>query len=178
MVVFLIITCVLVMQQAATAQGTVLLLKKKGKTVERFYPGKDISFITTEDAKVSANLQRFTADSLFLLFYDARMVGTFLGTAKKDTLGVYPIAFSVQNIGSFPRMPKARLLTGAMMLGGSAYTVVNIVNTTREGDPPFGKDNLPNVLAGIGTAVAGFLINRLQPRSYPLGNTYTLQVVQ
>lgn len=164
--------------QAKSFNATALLLKKKGKTVKRFYPGSNMQFITTDGMKVDATVDRFDKDSLFMLFYDVRMMPTMMGTMAKDTAGVYPLAFSMKNIGSFYKPPKARLLSGAMILGGLAYTVVNIVNTTREGDPPFGQDNLPNVLAGIATAAGGVLINKLQPRTVSIGNKYTLEVVQ
>jgi hypothetical protein len=163
------------------AQGTALLLKKKGKTIQRYYPGRPFSFYTTDNLPVQGQLERIERDSLFMTYYQIVQVPTAFGTMRLDTAGRYSLAYSLKNVGSLPRTKSRgglRLLGGAMVLGGLGYTAVNIFNTTREGDPPFGQDNIDNVLIGLGVAGAGFLLSRSGPDRYVLGTKYQLQLVQ
>jgi hypothetical protein len=87
------------------------------------------------------------------------------------------MAFSVANIGYFPykgRQPQAfwgRLL----MLGGGGFLLVNLVNTLRENEPPFGKDNLPRVLGALGAAAAGFGLTKLEKTYLKVGGKYKLK---
>lgn len=164
-----------------SAQGTALLLKKKGKTIQRYYPGRPFSFYTTDNLPVQGQLDRIERDSLFMTYYQIVQVPTAFGTMRLDTAGRYSLNYSLANVGSLPRTKRKKglgLLSGAMLLGGLGYTVVNIFNTTREGDPPFGKENIDNVLIGLGTAAAGFLLGRSGPDRYVLGPKYQLELVQ
>jgi hypothetical protein len=81
------------------------------------------------------------------------------------------------NVGSLPRPKRSALIPGILILGGLGYTTVNIVNTVREGEPPFGKDNIAYVLAGIGSAAAGWLMLKSRATKYVLGNKFTLDVI-
>ena len=166
-----------------TAQATALLLKKNGKTVERYYPGNHFTFYTTDNLPVQGQLERIERDSLFMVYYQVVQVPTQFGTMRIDTSGMYELRYSLANVGALPRRAKGKaglkgLLSGAMLLGGAGYTVVNIVNTVREGDPPFGKDNIDNVLIGLGVAAGGYILGRAGPDRYTLGGKYTLEVIK
>lgn len=166
-----------------SAQATALLLKKNGKTVQRYYPGNNFIFYTTDNLPVQGHLDRIDHDSLFLTYYQVVQVPTQFGTFRIDTSGKYSLQYSLANVGALPRRAKGKsgmkgLLSGAMVLGGLGYTVVNIVNTTREGDPPFGKDNIDNVLIALGVAAGGYVLGRSGPDRYTLGGKYTLEVVR
>lgn len=165
---------------ALQAQATVLLLKKNGKTITKYFPGRNFEFITTDGMPVSGRLDLVINDSIYLTYFQLSQVPTAFGTLRTDTTGRHSLAFSLYNIGSLPR-PQHKsgkgLLAGAMMLGGLGYSFVNLFNTIRDGDPPFGKDNRGRLLAGIGTATAGFLLSRTGSSTYTLGKTYKLEVV-
>ncbi len=163
----------------AGAQATALLVKKKnGRTLLRYYPGQTMAFTTVDGMPVSGQLKLLTQDSLMLMYYQTMQAPNMYGGIVTDTTGRFPLAFSIKNIGSFPRQKKARFLSSLLMVGGTAFVGVNLFNTIREGDPPFGKDNLPLLLAGVATAVTGYLIKALQPSSYVVGTKYKVQVVQ
>ena len=63
------------------------------------------------------------------------------------------------------------------MVGGGGYLVLNMVNTLREGDPPFGEENLPRVLGGAIAFTTGFLLHQLHKTKteYRLGKKYNLK---
>jgi hypothetical protein len=162
----------------AGQQSDILLLQKNHRSIRQFFPGTTITFFTTEHMGVSAVIDYISRDSLFLLQYDVKMVPNIFGTLSPDTLAVYKLQFSLKNIYSFPADPRkfAFVTNGNLfMLGGSAYLVLNLVNTLREGDPPFGKDNLPNIIGGVTAFAFGFLLHKTQVTEYRLGKKYSLK---
>lgn len=165
----------------AHSQATALLLKKNGKTIQRYYPGQYFEFKTTDGMPVGGRLDLVIRDSLFLTYHQIMQVPTQFGTLRFDTTGTFKLSFSMANIGSLPRQNKKGgfgLLSGALILGGLGFTTVNLVNTLREGDPPFGQENRGRILAGIGAATAGYLLTRTGSDTYTLGNKYKLEVVE
>ena len=130
---------------------------------------------------VGGMLDLVVRDSLFLTYYQIVQVPTQFGSLRSDTAGSFKLSFSLANIGKLPRQNKKGgfgLLSGALILGGLGYTTVNLVNTIREGDPPFGKKNRGRVLAGLGAAAVGYLLSRSGSDSYTLGAKYKLEVVE
>lgn len=103
------------------------------------------------------------------------------GAVIFDTTGRFPLSFSIANIGSFPagRQKGNNILTNGtlFMIAGAGYLVVNMVNTLREGDPPFGQDNLSNVLIATGAVVTGFILKKSWPSRWYIGKKYKLQVM-
>lgn len=165
------------MPALANSQASVLLLKKNGRTIDRFYSGKDFVFTTKDGMPVHGRLDSIIRDSLFLTYFQEQRVVTQFGTTTTQITGQYDLKFSMANVGSLPRDKRSGLIPGILILGGLAYTTVNIVNTVREGDPPFGKDNIGNVLAGLGSATAGWLLLKSRRTKYVLGDKYTLEVI-
>jgi len=166
----LYIASLLLLPALCQSQATALLLKKNNKTVQRYYPGRTISFFTTDKMPVNGRLDSLVRDSLFLTYFQLVLVPTPWGTFRM-------IAFSMANVGALPRK-RNRWFEGVLMTGGLAYTALNLVNTVREKDPPFGKDNIANIVGGLGTAAAGYTIAKLKKSSYTLGKTYRLSVVE
>lgn len=173
----LYIASLLLLPALCQSQATALLLKKNNKTVQRYYPGRTISFFTTDKMPVNGRLDSLVRDSLFLTYFQLVRVPTPWGTFRMDTAGRYPIAFSMANVGALPRK-RNRWFEGVLMTGGLGYTALNLVNTVREKDPPFGKDNIANIIGGLGTAAVGYTIAKLKKSSYTLGKTYRLSVVE
>lgn len=158
-----------------------MVLKKKNKPVARFYKGTPMFFYTTESMPVTGVVDRITRDSIFLYQYQIQRVQRADGAVYPDTTGRFPMNFSIGNIGSFPagKQRGRNLVTDGtlLMLAGGAYLVLNIFNTTREGDPPFGQENLPNVLTAAGVAGIGYLLKKSWPERWYIGSKYKLIVM-
>ena len=155
----------------------ILLLKKNNRTVRHFFRGSQIEFYTTEGSFISAVVDSIRRDSLFLIYYDVQLMPTIGGGMAMDTLGNYPMKFSRQNIGSFPARQKgvSFFTNGTIfMVGGTAYLLLNIVNTLREKDPIFGKDNLPRVIGGAAATAFGYLLKSTRRTEYRIGRKYKL----
>lgn len=159
----------------------ILLLQKNHRTIRQFHPGTPVTFFTTEHLAVSAIVDSIKRDSIFLLQYGVRMVPNGFGGYRPDTLGRYKLGFSLDNIYSFPAPPPrfAVIRNGLIfMIGGAAYLVLNLVNSTREKVPPFGKDNRPHLAWGAGAVVFGYLLHRLRVKEYRVGKKYQLKYLE
>lgn len=126
---------------------------------------------------VQGQLHTIVRDSVFLSYYQVVQQPTVFGTIRRDTTGCYALAYSLANIGGLPRPVKNRVIPAALVMGGSAFTVVNLVNSIREKEAPFGKENLPRLFSASGAVAAGVLLAKLRPQQYRLSHTYRLQVV-
>lgn len=160
----------------------IMLLRKGNKTVQKYYAGSTILFYTKEGQAISGNIDCIKNDSIFLTQQTVRRFQTAEGGIRFDTSQKYKLMFSLANIGSFPagKQRGKNLLTDGtlLMLGGAGYLVLNLVNTTRQGDPPFGEDNLPKVLASAGAVVLGFLLKHAWPSRSTIGKKYEIQVLK
>jgi hypothetical protein len=158
-----------------------LILKKGNKTLGRYYKGNPMFFYTKESMPVTGVVDKITPDSIYLFQYQIRRMQRADGAMVFDTTGRFPLAFSIANIGSFPagQQKGKNLLTEGtlLMLAGGGYLVLNIFNTTRQGDPPFGEENLSNVLIAAGAVAAGFLLKKSWPSRWYIGKKYKLQVM-
>jgi hypothetical protein len=167
---------------AQTGANSVLLLKKGEKTISKYFSGNSIAFSTKDGMQVSGVISRITLDSIFLINYNIRRLQRADGGIIFDTASRYNLMFSLGNIGSFPvyKQKGKNILTDGslLMLGGGAYLVLNIFNTTREGNPPFGEENLPNVLWATGAVATGFLIKKLWPKKMVIGHKYYIKILE
>jgi hypothetical protein len=158
-----------------------LILKKGNKTLGKYFSGTPMFFYTKESMPVTGVVDRITADSIYLYQYQIRRMQRADGAVSFDTTGRFQLAFSMVNIGSFPagKQKGKNLLTDGtlLMLAGGGYLVLNVFNTTRQGDPPFGEENLPNILMAGGALVTGFLLKKSWPNRWYIGKKYSLKVI-
>ncbi len=164
----------------AAGQTGALFLKKNGKTVERFYPGRDIIFYTTDGARVQGNIAAITADSLFLMQYQVVQTLTPMGGIRLDTAARFPLEYSIRNIGAFPPQGrtgvKGKTLKGALFLGGTAFMAVNLLNSITQKEAVFERENAIRLGVAAAAAIGGWLMLQKQQHLLVLGNKYSLQV--
>lgn len=167
---------------AQSGKNNVLILKKGEQSVAKYFSGNSISFTTKDGMPVSGVIDHITLDSIYLVNYNIRRLQRADGGIIFDTAGRYKLMFNLNNIGSFPiqKQKGKNILTDGslLMLGGGAYLVLNIFNTTREGNPPFGEENLPNLLWATGMVATGFLLKKLWPKKITIGPKYSLVVLE
>ena len=167
---------------AQTSSNNFLLLKKREKTISKYFTGSTIRFFTIEGMPVEGIIERVTSDSIFLINHNIRRMQRADGAVIFDTAGSYKLLFSIGNIGSFPvgkQKGKNIITDGTLMkIAGGGYLVLNIFNTTRQGDPPFGEDNLPNVLIASGMVVTGYLLGKAWPKRFNIGKKYQIKVIE
>lgn len=167
---------------AQEAPCDIMLLKKGNKTIQKFFKGSNIMFYTTEGMQVYGTIECIANDSIFLFQQTIRRIPTTEGGIRFDTSNKYNMMFSIANIGSFPagkKKGKNMLTDGTLlMLAGGGFLVLNLVNTSLQGDPPFGEENLPKVLGAAGALAGGFLLSKSWPSKSYIGKKYQIQVLK
>jgi len=165
-----------------SGSNNILLLKKGNKTLTKFMTGSAIRFSTTEGMPVEGRIERITPDSIFLINYTIRRLQRTDGGIIFDTAGRYRLMFSLTNIGALPagKQKGENILTNGALLriAGAGYLVLNIINTTRQGDPPFGQENISEILIGAGMVASGYLLGKLWRKRYPIGRKFYFKVIE
>ncbi|TAD85258.1 MAG: hypothetical protein EAY75_11640 [Bacteroidetes bacterium] len=162
---------------AKAQKSDVLLLQKNQRTIASYFAGTNISFFTTDRLPVSARVDSIRRDSIFLTQYNLQRFMTAQGGQMIDTVGKFNLRFSVANIGYFPykgRQPQG-FWGRALGLGGGGFLLVNLVNTLRENDAFFGKENLPRVLGAVGAVALGIGLAATEKEKVKLGGKYRLK---
>lgn len=89
---------------ASNAQSAdFIVLKKKGKTVQSFYTGKQIEFTTKDGVYKNAEIIGIANDSIFIREYITRQAMTSMGFYVIDTAGSVASAYPYQSIGIIGR---------------------------------------------------------------------------
>lgn len=164
----------------STAQGDMLLLRKKGKVIRSYYPGSTLYFDAGRGIQ-EAQISRMENDSLFLIQYQVRQVMTTLGIPRWDTVGNYRFALDYREILQIAEMPHGWNWNAAgatLFGGGTLLTAAGLLtwvfakkDTRYYARPGF-------VAASAAAAAVGFLL--LQTKSgkrFTIGEKYKLQYI-
>ncbi len=119
--IYRIFFLLIIVSSAVHAQPSdFIILKKKDKTIQSFYAGTQIEFVTTSGAYRNAFIKRIAHDTLFLQEFLIRRIPTQLGFYITDTAGSFRFAYHYNQIASFGKKQKGFNLSGsgASLLGG------------------------------------------------------------
>ncbi len=160
-------------------QSDLLVLKKKNRTIQSFFPGSEMMFYTNlryYDAYVTS----IEKDSIFLVQYDVRQVPTNLGVYMLDTVAKYYFSISYKDILGFGRNKKNfnwAASGGALFGGGILLTTAGLATWV------FSKPNTryyarPELVVGAAVlAAVGYLIMKKGSGNIKLGKKYTLHYI-
>jgi hypothetical protein len=98
-----------------------ITVKKKSKTVQTIFSGRDIEFTTTSGAYIYAHINGIKNDSLYLQQFITQRVPTTIGTYILDTLGSYHYKFHYNQIAALGKKEKRGFNlsgSGASLFGG------------------------------------------------------------
>ena len=177
MVRLVAILFICVVHNAFSQQSDILLLKKNNKTVGHFFAGSSISFIAKDGTHIGGKIDSLLRDSIFMTRQTEHMAPNMFGTYSPVMGPAYQMQFAVGDIAGFPiQHRKWGLITSGTLfiVGGSAYLVLNVVNTLREKQPLFGSDNLPRILGGLTAVAVGLVLRLTQRKNIMVGGKYRL----
>src|SRR5699024_1458028 len=128
----------------------IVVKKRNGRTIETFMAGKAILFKTNTGAVIDGQIKDIRNDSIFVQTYVIRTVPTNLGVTILDTISRSLFASNYQNISRIKVFHKAEssggnLLGPLLMLGGSGYIVLNLINSAGKSEPLTEKKNVRNI---------------------------------
>ncbi|MDO9373906.1 MAG: hypothetical protein Q7T76_05795 [Ferruginibacter sp.] len=158
---------------AAAQQPDFLLLKKKDKTIARFFAGSEITFTSTTGASMTARIQRMKNDTLYLKEYIVRSVMTQLGVYILDTVRIYDHQYNYKQIYSMGKTEKGLNMSGtaASLMGGGLLLTIGsgvVYLVDRE------KFSPPLLIASASLAGLGYLIAKTSGKGMVIGKKYQL----
>lgn len=151
-----------------------LILKKKNKTIERYFTGSNIELTTTNGVYLNANIRQLKNDSLFLREYIVRQVPTNLGIFVLDTLGSYSYKYHYNQIKAIGKATDKKFnLSGSaasLISGGILITIASAVVFVADR-----KKFSPELMgAGIVLGGLGYLIAKTTGKAMVIGKKYSL----
>lgn len=154
-------------------QADFLLLKKKDKTIARYFAGSEIEFTTVTGAYMNARIEGMKNDTLFLKEYIVRTALTQLGVYVLDTVRIYNHQYHYNEIYSIGKTKKGLNMsaTAASLMGGGllltvASGIVYLVD--RE------KFSPALLIASASLAAIGYLIAKTSGKGIVIGKKYQL----
>jgi succinate dehydrogenase/fumarate reductase flavoprotein subunit len=130
----LFILLLLLGNQTYSQSSDVVVLKKRNKTIKRYFAGMDIDITTNTGAYISANITQIKNDSLFLKQFVVQQMPTQLGVYVLDTITTYYYKYHYNQIHAIGKTGRrfdfsasaASLFGGGLLLtvaGGVVYLV-------------------------------------------------------
>jgi hypothetical protein len=135
-----------------------LILKKKGKTVQTFFSGGNISFTSITGAYINAHINGIKNDTLYLQEFIIRYLPTTLGTLFIDTAGSYHYKYHYNQLAAIGQKPKTNFNTrgsGAALMGGGILLTLGsgiVYLADKE------KFSAPLLLASVGLGTLGYFM--------------------
>lgn len=174
------------------AQEDFFVLKKKHKTIRRFYTGYPIVFKTQDDEWISGDITLIRNDSFYIREKALRYSMTGIDTVH---FGIMRVALRDVTVMPRPtaavyyRNDRPVVIRGhekfayvknglLFQVIGGGYILLNTVNTLRNGDPVFSKKNTPK----LGMAALFFLFGQALHWTYrqhlQIGKKYHLEYIR
>ena len=143
----------------------IVVKKKNGRTIETFMGGKGIIFKTNTGAVIDGQIKDIRNDSIFVMIYTIRLVPTNMGVNMLDTVSKYIFATNYRNISRIKVYHKAEssggnLLGPLLILGGSGYILLNVINSVGHSEPLTEKRNLQSIGYAAGAIVLGYVVTK------------------
>ena len=166
----------------------IVLKKRNNRTVKTYFPGTFISGLTYTGFRLNGLIREIRNDSVFLEQQEVFQVPTPFGVPRLDTV-VHTIGLHYTEISQFFFSGGAGSSTRKrgfaqvsiprlMVLGGSAFIVLELVNTVYRKES-LNQDNKITSLAIAGAiAGAGFLWQQLQQQSTKAGGKFKVIYVK
>lgn len=143
----------------AIAQNNILLLQKKGKTQQSFFPGHYISIKTKQGNFADGLITRIQRDTIYIRHFDVQQTATSYGGVYFDTAFRYTTAIHINDIGGLvlhKAMAKNRTNGNILLIAGGGVLALGAINGLYRKEPP--KDWYKpssyisaGVLLGLGT---------------------------
>ncbi|HEX6914558.1 MAG TPA: hypothetical protein VF145_04930 [Chitinophagaceae bacterium] len=170
----LLTTCIaLAFCASAQTEDFFLLKKRSGKTIERFYTGTFIQFISKDQKIVEGLIRRVRHDSVWIAHQQIARGFTAIGSVLTDTITYEARRFAVSDIYAIRktgnRFSEASL-AGLMMLGSAGYAGLHIINSLINKETINGS----NLIAASVIFLGGVLINQLHRDYYYIGRKYRI----
>ncbi|MCP9752946.1 hypothetical protein [Ferruginibacter sp. HRS2-29] len=160
----------------AHAQGSdFIMLKKRNRTVQNFFAGSNIEFMTTNGAYRNGLINKIKHDSIFIQEFIVQRIPTTIGTFILDTVGSFRYAYDYRQIRSFGKEQKNFNVSGsgaALLGGGILLTLASGVIYLADRE----KFSGGLMATSAGLATAGYFMSKSGSKGIVIGKKgYRLQ---
>jgi hypothetical protein len=164
----------------AIAQNNVLLLQKKGKTQQSFFPGHYISIKTKQGNFADGLITRIHQDTIYIRHFDIQQEVTQYGGVYFDTAFRYTTAIHINDIGALilhKSMAKNRANGNILLIAGGGVLALGAINGLYRKDPPreWYKPTA-YISAGVLTGL-GILLKRPGKSMLRAGKKYSFKIL-
>lgn len=173
---FCIIIAAIVTVSPVKAQvSDFIILKKRNRTVQMYYAGNNIEFVTTGGAYRDGLINRISNDTIFMQEFIVRRLPTTFGTYILDTAGSFRYAYHYNQVKAFGKEQKGFNVQGsgaALLGGGILLTLASGISYVAD------KDKFsPGLLgAAVGLGTLGYFMSRSGSKGTVIGKKgYRLQ---
>ena len=164
----------------------IVLKKRNNRTLKTYYPGEFISAVTYNGFPINGYIKDIRHDSIILLQQQRQLVAAEFGS-ELDTVS-YVMAVDYHDIKSFHYTSQYTwgrkrgfaeiTLPRLMMLGGTGFIVLELVNTAYRNESVNANNKLASLGIAAGIAATGFAITQFQKHSDKAGGKYKVLYIK
>jgi hypothetical protein len=173
----LLILLLLMGYNSFSQSSDVILLKRKNKTVNRYFSGTDINMVTNTGVSINAYITHINNDTLFLKQFVVRQIPTMLGVFILDTLTTYYYQYHYNQIRAINKTSHRFDLSasaGSLLGGGAILTlaggVVFLVDREKFSPALMG--------ASVSLAAIGYVLAKASGSEMIIGKKYSLDYLK
>jgi hypothetical protein len=152
-----------------------ITVKKKGKTIQTIFAGRNLEFVTSSGAYINAFINGISNDTLFMQEFVVQRLPTTFGTYILDTLGSYRYKFHYNQVAALGKKQKRGFnIQGSgssLFSGGIVLTVASGVVFLVDRD----NFSAPLLIAAAGLGTFGYFLMKATGKPITIGKKYTLQ---
>lgn len=144
------------------------MLKKRNRTVQNFFAGSNIEFITTGGAYRNGRINKIHNDTIFMQEFIVQRIPTTIGTFILDTVGSFRYAYDYRQIKAFGKEQKNFNVSGsgaALLGGGILLTVASGVTYIVDRE----KFSGALMATSAGLATAGYFMSKSGSKGIVIG---------
>ena len=169
------------MAQADSKPSQILLLKDMGVVVYSYTAGNYINFQFSNQQWLTGYIDWIRNDSIQINQFALQSTVSVYGTYGQDTLKLGKLVVKINEIIAFPieRGHYNSVFTNGafLMAGGVGYLGLNAINSFSNKDPLFAGNNIPKLVGGALTWVAGWILNRTHLNYRPIGKRFSIETL-
>ena len=157
-----------------------LVLKKKDRTIQTFFPGSHIKFQLDNGQWLEGPIIKIINDSIFIEQQKEQGYLTIWGTPAYQLLNLGVLKFHFKEIVALPYKEKhVSIIDNGVLFqaAGGVYILLNIANSIIQHDPFFAAQNLTNVAVAAGVFLVGKVLQWSHPSQITIGKKYQLQII-
>jgi len=162
------------------AQNDLLILKKNGRNIESFFPGREMDF-STSTRYLEGQVTGIKNDSIFLVQYNIKQIySPNLGVFVTDTVSEYHFGINYKEIVSFEKKRSSFLSGsgGALFGGGALLATAGLITwiLAKPNTRYYARPQL--VITAASLAGIGYFLMKSGNKTMVLGKKYTLLYIK